>query len=73
MPKIHPLSVVHPQAELADDVEVGPFSYIEAGAVIGSGCRLESHVTVKQGTIIGERNFFGQGSVIGGDPQDRKY
>lgn len=73
MPKIHPLSFVDPKAELADDAEVGPFCYVEAGAVIGAGSRLESHVTVKHNTTIGERNFFGQGSVIGGDPQDRKY
>lgn len=73
MPRIHPLSVVDSKAELADDVEVGPFCFVEAGTVVGSGCRLDSHVTIKRNTTIGERNFFGQGSVIGGDPQDRKH
>lgn len=62
-----------PKAELADDVFVGPFCFVERGAKIGAGTRLDSHVTVKSNTTIGERNFFGQGSVIGGDPQDRKY
>lgn len=73
MASIHPLSYVDPKAELAADVHVGPFCFVEAGAVLGAGCRLDSHVTIKGGTTIGERNFFGQGSVIGGDPQDRKY
>lgn len=73
MPIIHSLSTVDPKAELADDVVVGPFCNIEAGVVIGAGTKLDSHVTVKGGTTIGERNYFGQGSVIGGDPQDRKY
>lgn len=54
---------------MADDVEVGPFCYVEAGAVLGSGTHLDSHVTIKHNVIMGERNFVGQGAVIGGDPQ----
>lgn len=73
MASIHPLAYVDPKAELAEDVVVGPFSYIEAGAVIGKGTRIDSHATVKHFTTIGENNYIGQGSVIGGDPQDRKY
>jgi UDP-N-acetylglucosamine acyltransferase len=34
---------------------------------------LVSHVTVRGGTQIGERNLIAQGAVIGGDPQDRKF
>jgi UDP-N-acetylglucosamine acyltransferase len=73
LPKIHPLSFVDPAAELADDVLVGPFCYVEAGVRIDAGCVLDSHVTVKQGTSLGTNNFMAQGVVLGGDPQDRKY
>lgn len=73
MPSIHPTAVVHPEADLGEGVEVGPFCYVEPGVVIGARTRLDSHVTIKSGTTIGERNFFGQGAIIGGDPQDRKY
>ena len=73
MPQIHSLSYVHPDAELADDVEVGPFCYVEADVRIAKGCQLDSHVTIKSGTRLGEKNFVGQGAVLGGDPQDRKY
>lgn len=73
MAKVHALSSVDPAAEIAEDVEIGPFCYVEAGVKIGNGCRLDSHVTIKSNTKIGKNNFFGQGSVIGGDPQDRKY
>lgn len=73
MPHIHSLAYVDSKAELAEDVSVGPFCNVEAGVVIGPGSTLDSHVTVKTGTSIGERNYFGQGSIIGGDPQDRKY
>lgn len=73
MPKIHPLSCVDSGAELADDVEIGPFCNVEGGTFIGAGCRLDSHVTVKCGTSLGTNNFMAQGVVLGGDPQDRKY
>jgi UDP-N-acetylglucosamine acyltransferase len=70
---IHSLASVHPDARIADDVEIGPFCYIESDVQIGAGCRLDSHVTVKSGTKIGERNQIFQGAIIGGDPQDRKF
>jgi UDP-N-acetylglucosamine acyltransferase len=70
---IHPLAYVSPQAELAEDVEVGPFCYIEAGVVIGAGCKLESHVTIRGNTRLGKRNYIAAGAVLGGDPQDRKF
>jgi UDP-N-acetylglucosamine acyltransferase len=71
--KIHALSQVESGAEIADDVEIGPFCYVEAGTRIGAGTRLDSHVTIKRNTTIGLRNYIGQGTVLGGDPQDRKY
>ena len=64
---------MHPEAELAEDVVVGPFCYVEAGVTIGAGSRLDSHVTIKGGTTMGANNFVAQGAVLGGDPQDRKY
>lgn len=73
MPEIHPLACVSPQAQLADDVIVGPFCNVEAGVIIGPGCILDSHATIKKGTTMGSNNRVGQGTVLGGDPQDRKF
>lgn len=73
MPDIHPSAVVEAGAQLAEDVHVGPFCYVQSGAVIGAGTRLESHVTVYSGTTLGERNYMAQGAIVGGDPQDRKW
>ncbi len=64
---------MHPHAELADDVEVGPFCLIEAGVVIGARTKLDSHATIKTGTTMGVDNVVSQGAVLGGDPQDRKF
>jgi UDP-N-acetylglucosamine acyltransferase len=64
---------VHPDAELAEDVEIGPFCFVDANATIGPRTKLDSHVTIKGGTRMGADNFVAQGSVLGGDPQDRKY
>lgn len=70
---IHPTAIIEPGAELGDDVSIGPLCYVQAGVRIGNGTQLDSHVTIKSGTELGERNYVGQGSVLGGDPQDRKY
>lgn len=73
MTTIHALAHVDPRAELADGVVVGPFCNIEHGTVIGKDTVLDSHVTIKHDTTIGERCFVAQGAILGGDPQDRRY
>ncbi len=56
MAKIHPLSIVDPKAELADDVEVGPFCTIGPKVKIGSGTRLISHNVIDGDTELGTGN-----------------
>ena len=73
MSTIHPTAIIEAGAELADDVFVGPFCYIQSEVRLGAGCRLDSHVSVLSGVDAGQRNFFGQGAIIGGAPQDRKH
>ncbi len=73
MAQIHATAVVDPKANLASDVVVGPFCFVESGVQLGEGTKLDSHVTIKGGTTLGARNFVGQGAILGGDPQDRKY
>lgn len=73
MARIHPTAVVESGADLAEDVEIGPFCYVEGRVRLGPGTKLDSHVTIKSNTTLGERNFVAQGAILGGDPQDRKY
>ena len=56
MVKIHPTAIVDAKAELADDVEIGPYCTIGPNVTIGKGSRLISHVVVDGYTRIGERN-----------------
>lgn len=73
MAQIHPSSIVHPDAELADDVVVGPFCLIGPKVRIGAGTHLRSHVCVEGRTTIGGGNVIYAGASIGCDPQDKKY
>ncbi|WP_441294587.1 acyl-ACP--UDP-N-acetylglucosamine O-acyltransferase [Gilvimarinus gilvus] len=66
-------AIIHPDADVADDVEVGPWTTIGAGVSIGPGCRIASHVVIKGPTIIGRDNEIFQFSSVGEDTPDLKY
>ena len=66
---IHPTAVVSPRAVVHSSVEIGPFSIIEADAVIGQGCKLAGRTTIKSHTILGRDVCVGEGAVLGGLPQ----
>lgn len=68
--KIHPTALVDPGAQLGADVEIGPYSIIGAGAVMGEKCVIQSHVVIEGSVKMGAENFIGHGAIIGGMPQD---
>ncbi len=70
---IHPSAVIHPNAQLADDVTVGPFSVIEKNVSIDEGTVVGPHVVINGHTSIGKKNHFYQFSSIGEANQDKKY
>jgi len=71
--RIHPTALIDRQAELADDVEVGPYSVIGPHVRIGAGTKVGSHVVIDGRTTIGARNRIAPFNSVGGDPQDKKY
>ncbi len=73
MADIHPTAIVDPRAKLADDVQVGPWTYIGPNVEINSGTRVHSHVVIKGPTVIGRNNRIFQFSSVGEDCQDKKY
>ena len=66
-------AVVSPQAELAADVTVGPFTVIGPQVRIGARTRVASHVVINGPSTIGADNVFFQFASIGDAPQDKKY
>jgi UDP-N-acetylglucosamine acyltransferase len=70
---IHATSIVDAKAEIDSNVEIGPFCIIKAGAKIGKGTRLLSHIIVEGSTRIGENCTIHPFSSIGLPPQDLKY
>lgn len=64
---------VDPRAELADDVEIGPYCVIGPDVKIGAGTRLIGHVHVMGVVTIGAGNTISPFAVIGGEPQDVSY
>jgi UDP-N-acetylglucosamine acyltransferase len=71
--KIHPTALIDPRAELADDVEVGPFSVIGPKVRIDSGTWVGPHVVLTGRTTIGKKNRIFQFASLGEEPQDKKY
>jgi len=66
-------AVIDPRAQIAEDVEIGPFCVIGPQVAIGRGTRLENGVTLAGRVTVGEHNHFHSGVVIGGEPQDLSY
>jgi len=66
-------AVVSPQAKLASDVTVGPFTVIGAGVEIGPGTVVGPHVVINGPTRIGANNKIFQFASLGDAPQDKKY
>ncbi len=73
MSRIHPLALVDPAAQLAEDVEVGPWTLIGPDVEIGAGTVIGPHVVVRGPTTIGQHNRIFQFSSVGEDCQDKKY
>lgn len=68
-----PLAYVHPQAKVARNVVVEPFTTINNNVEIGSGTWIGSNVTIMEGARIGENCRIFPGAVISAIPQDLKF
>jgi UDP-N-acetylglucosamine acyltransferase len=66
-------AIIDKNAQVANDVSIGPFSVIGPDVSIGSGTVIGSHVVIKGPTSIGKENRIYQFTSIGEDPQDKKY
>jgi UDP-N-acetylglucosamine acyltransferase len=70
---IHPTAVISPDADLAHDVQVGPYAIIEGSVVVGPGSIIEGHACLSGPMTMGRENFIGHGAVLGKGPQHKGY
>ena len=70
---IHTTAVVHPSAQLAEGVEVGPYAIIEERAIVGKGTSIGAHAVIGKWTELGENNQIYHLASVGAAPQDLKY
>lgn len=68
-----PLSYVHPNAKIAQNVVIEPFVSISNNVEIGEGTWIGPHVTIMEGARIGKNCKIFPGAVISAIPQDLKY
>ncbi|MBT5027157.1 MAG: acyl-ACP--UDP-N-acetylglucosamine O-acyltransferase [Nitrospina sp.] len=66
---IHSSSIIHATAQLAQGVEVGPFTTIGPDVQIGEGTLIGQNVRIEAGTIIGKNCKVFHGASLGGEPQ----
>lgn len=70
---IHASAIVHPSAQLAEGVEIGPYAIIEEHAIIGKGTSIGAHAVIGKWTELGENNQIYHLASVGAAPQDLKY
>ena len=71
--KAHPTAIIHPKAQIACSVTVGPYSIIGEGVELGEDCEVMSHVVIEGPTRIGKRNRIFHYASVGLPCQDLKY
>lgn len=72
-PRIHPTAVIAPEAELAANVQVGPYVVIDGPVRIGPGCILHPHAYLCGPLSMGHGNVVFTGAVLGERPQHLHY
>ena len=70
---IHPTAIIHKEANIGNNVTIGPYSVIGADVSIGQDTVIGNSVTITGNTSIGFNNKIFHSSSIGEAPQDKKY
>jgi UDP-N-acetylglucosamine acyltransferase len=70
---IHSTAIIHPRAQIAEDVDVGPYTIVGEHVVIERGVKIKSHVRLDGWTRIGANCRIYSFAVLGEEPQDLKF
>jgi len=70
---IHPTAIVESGAELAADVQIGPYAVIGADVELHAGVTVGAHSVLTGPIVVGQNTRIFQHVVLGEVPQDKKY
>ena len=65
--------MIDPTAELGLGVTIGPYAIIGPRVTVGDRCRIGPRATLQQNVRLASGVSIGDGSILGGAPQDQKY
>ena len=68
-----PLAYIHPEAKIARNVVIEPFTTIHKDVEIGEGTWIGSNVTIMEGARIGKNVKIFPGAVVSCVPSDLKF
>jgi UDP-N-acetylglucosamine acyltransferase len=71
--RVHPTALIDPAADLADDVQVGPYVVVEGPVEVGPGCVLKAGAHLIGPLRLGPGNQVYSHAVLGEQPQHTKY
>ena len=70
---ISSLAYIHPEAKIGENVEIGPFVFIDKNVVIGDNNTIRENVTINRGTaskgktVVGSNNLLMEGVHVAHD------
>ncbi len=70
---IHPTAIINSRAEIAPDVEIGPYAVIEGNVKICPRVKILANAYIGEWTEIGEDSEVHMGAVVGHLPQDLAF
>ena len=70
---IHPTAVIAAEADIGEDVQIGPYAVIEGAVRIGAGCVLRPGAHLIGPLTMGCHNKVFGGAVLGEQPQHLQY
>ena len=70
---IHDTAIIHPQAEIGENVEIGAFSVVRENVTIGPNTSIGPHVVIDPFVEIGADCKIFQYAAIGAEPQALKF
>jgi UDP-N-acetylglucosamine acyltransferase len=73
MRQIHPTAVVDKDAQIGENVEIGPYAVVHSNVILDDGVVIKAHVYLDGNTRVGKDTVIWPGAVIGTKTQDLKF